>query len=232
MSVNFVSEVYHTLQGSLACRKTLRHVAEGFTSLPKGPSVPTGLDAGWAWTQRLQETSCTSAGDRTQVVCVVRHYTDRAIPAPSVRNIVSKLIINYYNLIFVYWHCPGLFKHIWNSRIFLARFSCPAGKSNERLQSMVSFLCLWKVFAVRGLTPLAPSPLPTPGSLMLAYQRQSLVLTQQWSKCELCGGRSDTRAVSLRAGCFGFPRSVPYSPVAATEACVCVFIGLTLVTLL
>jgi hypothetical protein len=43
--------------------------------------VPIGKEAGWApeliWTQRLQETSFASAGDRTSVTrFVVRHYTD------------------------------------------------------------------------------------------------------------------------------------------------------------
>jgi hypothetical protein len=37
----------------------------------KGPSVPTGQESGWAaeplWTQRLQETSFASAGDRTSI---------------------------------------------------------------------------------------------------------------------------------------------------------------------
>jgi hypothetical protein len=47
----------------------------------KGPQVPIGMEAGWApgpvWTQRLEEKSCASAGDRTPVVdSVVRHYTD------------------------------------------------------------------------------------------------------------------------------------------------------------
>jgi hypothetical protein len=47
----------------------------------KGPSVPTGQEAGWApepvWTQRLEEKSSASVGDRTSVVqSVVRHYTD------------------------------------------------------------------------------------------------------------------------------------------------------------
>jgi hypothetical protein len=53
----------------------------------KGPSVPIVQDAGWApepaWTQRLEEKSSASVGDRTPVVqSVVRHCTDRATPAP------------------------------------------------------------------------------------------------------------------------------------------------------
>jgi hypothetical protein len=43
--------------------------------------VPIGQEIGWAswlvWSQRLEEKSVTSAGDRTPVVQrVVRHYTD------------------------------------------------------------------------------------------------------------------------------------------------------------
>jgi hypothetical protein len=54
----------------------------------KGPPVPIGQEAGWApepvWTQRLEEKSSVSVGDRTPVVhSVVRHYTDWATPAPS-----------------------------------------------------------------------------------------------------------------------------------------------------
>jgi hypothetical protein len=48
--------------------------------LGKGPQVPIEQEAGWAsepvWTQRLEEKSFTSAGDRTPIVQpVVRHYT-------------------------------------------------------------------------------------------------------------------------------------------------------------
>jgi hypothetical protein len=47
----------------------------------KGPPVPIEQEAGWApepvWTQRLEEKSSASVGDRTLVVqSVVRHYTD------------------------------------------------------------------------------------------------------------------------------------------------------------
>jgi hypothetical protein len=46
----------------------------------KGPPVPIVQEAGWApepvWTQRLEEKSSASVGDRTPVVqSVVRHYT-------------------------------------------------------------------------------------------------------------------------------------------------------------
>jgi hypothetical protein len=53
----------------------------------KGPPVPIVQEAGWAWepvwTQRLEEKSFASAGDRIPIVqSVVRHYTDWATPAP------------------------------------------------------------------------------------------------------------------------------------------------------
>jgi hypothetical protein len=46
-----------------------------------GEEVPIVEEAGWApepvWTQRLEEKSSDSVGDRTPVVqSVVRHYTD------------------------------------------------------------------------------------------------------------------------------------------------------------
>jgi hypothetical protein len=47
----------------------------------KGPSVPIGQEAKWAsepvWSQRGEEQSFVSAGDRAAVVqSIVRHYTD------------------------------------------------------------------------------------------------------------------------------------------------------------
>jgi hypothetical protein len=47
----------------------------------KGPPVTIVQESGWApepiWTQRLEEKSSASVGDRTPVVqSVVRHYTD------------------------------------------------------------------------------------------------------------------------------------------------------------
>jgi hypothetical protein len=52
-------------------------------ALPPGkePPVPTVQEAGWApepvWTQRLEEKSSASVGDRTPTVQpVIRHYTD------------------------------------------------------------------------------------------------------------------------------------------------------------
>jgi hypothetical protein len=55
-------------------------------ALPPGkqPPVPTVQEAGWVpepvWTQRLEEKSSASVGDRTPAVqSVVRHYTDRAL---------------------------------------------------------------------------------------------------------------------------------------------------------
>jgi hypothetical protein len=49
----------------------------------KGPPVPIGQEAGWApepvWTQRLEEKSFASAGDRIPVVqSAVRHCTELA----------------------------------------------------------------------------------------------------------------------------------------------------------
>jgi hypothetical protein len=47
----------------------------------KGPPVPIGQEAGWApesvWTQRLEEKSSVSVGDRAPFFqSVVSHYTD------------------------------------------------------------------------------------------------------------------------------------------------------------
>jgi hypothetical protein len=57
-------------------------------ALPPGkePSVPIVQETGWApepvWTQRLEERSSASVGDRTPAVqSVVRHYTDWATAA-------------------------------------------------------------------------------------------------------------------------------------------------------
>jgi len=62
-----------------------RH-APAALGLQKWPPVPVRQEAGWAleliMTQRLEEKSFASAGDRTPVVpCAVRHYTDWATPA-------------------------------------------------------------------------------------------------------------------------------------------------------
>jgi hypothetical protein len=51
--------------------------------------LPIVQEAEWTselvWTQRLDEKYFASAGDRAQVVqSVVRYYTDRATPAPTV----------------------------------------------------------------------------------------------------------------------------------------------------
>jgi hypothetical protein len=53
----------------------------------KDPRYPFVQEAGWApvpvWTQRLQEKSFASAGDRNLVIqSVVRHFADWATPAP------------------------------------------------------------------------------------------------------------------------------------------------------
>jgi hypothetical protein len=51
--------------------------------------VPIGQEAGWApepvWTQRLEEKSSASVGDRTPVIqSVVSNYTDWPTPAPYI----------------------------------------------------------------------------------------------------------------------------------------------------
>jgi hypothetical protein len=60
-------------------------------ALPRGKDsryqVPIVQEAGWAqepvWTQRLEEKSSASVGDRTPLVqSVVSHCTDWATPAP------------------------------------------------------------------------------------------------------------------------------------------------------
>jgi hypothetical protein len=64
------------------------HAPAELYSRGNDPPVPTVQEAGWApkpvRTQRLEEKSSASVGDRTSVVqSVVRHYTDWATPAPS-----------------------------------------------------------------------------------------------------------------------------------------------------
>jgi hypothetical protein len=71
-----------------------RHAQAAFCPRERTP-VPTGYEAGWAselvWTQRLEEKSFASAGDRTQVLqAVVIHYTE-VPPAHLVR---------------LYWYTP------------------------------------------------------------------------------------------------------------------------------
>jgi hypothetical protein len=59
-----------------------QHHAPAALYLPgKGPPVPIVQEAGWTpepvWTQKLEEKSSASVGDRTPVVqFVVRHCTD------------------------------------------------------------------------------------------------------------------------------------------------------------
>jgi hypothetical protein len=57
-----------------------RHALAALLPPRKGPPVPIVQEAGWAsepvWTQRIEDKSFDSAGDRTPVVQpVVRHYT-------------------------------------------------------------------------------------------------------------------------------------------------------------
>jgi hypothetical protein len=75
-------------------------------ALPPGkePPVPTVQKAGWApepvWTQRLEEKSSASVGDRTPAVqSVVRHYTDWA--TSSIRRVHRVLTQNF---IYIYIH--------------------------------------------------------------------------------------------------------------------------------
>jgi hypothetical protein len=48
-----------------------RHAPAALLPPGKGPSVPIGQEAGWApepvWTQRIEEKSFASAGDRTPI---------------------------------------------------------------------------------------------------------------------------------------------------------------------
>jgi hypothetical protein len=54
-----------------------RHAPVALYPWGKGPPVPIVQEAGWApepvWTQRIEEKSLASAGDR---MSVARHYTD------------------------------------------------------------------------------------------------------------------------------------------------------------
>jgi hypothetical protein len=64
----------------------------------KGPPIPIVQEAGWApepiWTQRLEEKSSASVGNRTPVVqSVVRHYTE--LPQLRVGNAKYKYKILY-----------------------------------------------------------------------------------------------------------------------------------------
>jgi hypothetical protein len=61
----------------------------------KEPPVSIEQEAGWAsklvWTQRLEEKSFASVGDRTPVVqFLVRHYADWATQAPYLDQCESK----------------------------------------------------------------------------------------------------------------------------------------------
>jgi len=63
-----------TIWGEWSVSRPGRALAPG-----KGPSVPNVQEAGWApepvWTQRLEEKSFASAGNRTLVIhSIVRHY--------------------------------------------------------------------------------------------------------------------------------------------------------------
>jgi hypothetical protein len=64
-----------------------RHAPAALYPRGQDPRYPLSKRAGWdpepVWTERLEEKSSASVGDRTPVVqSVVRHYTDWATPAP------------------------------------------------------------------------------------------------------------------------------------------------------
>jgi hypothetical protein len=72
----------------------------------KGPPVPIVQEAGWApelvWTQRQEEKSSSSVGDRTPVVqSVASHYTDWATAAHNIYSASSANIGNRRILLLV-----------------------------------------------------------------------------------------------------------------------------------
>jgi hypothetical protein len=72
-----------------------RHVPAALLPPGKGPSVPIVQEAGWApdpvWTQRLEEKSFSTDGDRTTVVkSVVTHYLLTELPHLILCYIVHK----------------------------------------------------------------------------------------------------------------------------------------------
>jgi hypothetical protein len=76
------------------------HAPAALYSRGKEPSVPIVQEAGWApepvWTQRLEEKSSASVGDRTPAVqSVVKHYTDWATPAHNA--VVYELLFQLHN---------------------------------------------------------------------------------------------------------------------------------------
>jgi hypothetical protein len=71
--------------------------------LGKGHLVPIEQEAGWApepvWTQRLEEETSASVGDRIPVIqSIVRHYNDWATLAP--------MYITFYIFIYYIKHFP------------------------------------------------------------------------------------------------------------------------------
>jgi hypothetical protein len=79
-----------------------RHAQDALYPRGKEPPVPIGEEAGWAsepvWTQRLEEKSSASVGDRTPVVQpVVDQYTDWATAAPYNSNSSSSSFNNNNN---------------------------------------------------------------------------------------------------------------------------------------
>jgi hypothetical protein len=78
----------------------------------KGHLVPIAQEAGWApepvWTQRLEEKSFASAGNRTPIArSIVRHYTDWATPAPYIlqqtqKNYKQSTLVNIFKKLWVF----------------------------------------------------------------------------------------------------------------------------------
>jgi hypothetical protein len=84
--------------------------------LGKEPPVPIVQQAGWApelvWTQRLEEKSSASVGDRTSIVqSVVRHYTDWAWLTRCYRKIHAGRT-NYIGGCGLWTHGSGCFRSL------------------------------------------------------------------------------------------------------------------------
>jgi hypothetical protein len=100
---------------------------------PRGnePPVPIGQQSGWGpepvWTRRLEEKLfCLCQGsnlDRPVVQSIVKHYTDRTTPAPT---LIKQRV---YNSIYIWlWgRYPGwgsVFLYLWVYFLFCIRIKC------------------------------------------------------------------------------------------------------------
>jgi hypothetical protein len=86
----------------------------------KGPPVPIVQEAGWApelvWTQRIEEKSSASVGDRTPVVqSVVSQYTDWATPAPLLTVMVAMMIMNAFQTMQKHRLPQPCYQLFWNT---------------------------------------------------------------------------------------------------------------------